>query len=54
MSTPSAEPHRPGDHLELPVEEQLARAKPWEPAEAPVLDDLTDDEEAEFLHAIFH
>ncbi|MGH9156683.1 MAG: hypothetical protein ACRD1K_12800 [Acidimicrobiales bacterium] len=42
-----------GEHLELPVEEQLARAKPWEPAEVPVLDDLSDDEEVAFLEAIF-
>lgn len=40
------------EHLELPVEEQLARAKPWHPAEVPVLDDLSDDEERAFLEAI--
>ncbi len=39
-------------HLELPVDEQLARSQPWAPADEPVLDDLTDDEEAEFLAAI--
>jgi hypothetical protein len=41
-----------GEHLERPVVEQLARAKPWAPAEAPVLDDLSDDEELAFLEAI--
>ncbi len=52
MSTPSAEPARPGEHLELPVEEQLARARMWEPANEPVIDDLSDDEERAFLEAI--
>ncbi len=42
----------PGGHLELPVAEQLARARPWEPPAGPVLDDLTDEEEAEFVEAI--
>jgi hypothetical protein len=52
MSTPSPEPGLPGAHLELPVDEQLRRARPWEPAEQPVLEDLTDEEEADFLNAI--
>ena len=52
MSTSSAEPVRPGEHLELPVKEQLARARRWEPADEPVIDDLTDDEERAFLEAI--
>jgi hypothetical protein len=34
------------------VEEQLARAKPWKPTDKPVIDDLTDEEEAAFLAAI--
>jgi len=34
------------------VEEQLARAKPWDPADKPVIYDLTDQEESEFLAAI--
>jgi hypothetical protein len=51
MST-SPEPLASGRHLELPIEEQLARAKPWEPADSPVFGDLTDEEEAEFLAAI--
>lgn len=53
MSTHPVEPSAaPGTHLELPVEEQLARAKPWAPAEEPVLDDLSDEEESAFLEAI--
>jgi hypothetical protein len=51
MTSHSFEPE-PGGHLELPVADQLARARPWEPASGPVLDDLTDEEEAEFLDAI--
>jgi hypothetical protein len=51
MSTsPAAFPE--SGHLELSVEEQLARAKLWEPAEEPLFDDLTDEEVAEFLAAI--
>jgi hypothetical protein len=42
----------PAEYLELPVEEQLARAKPWVPVEEPVLDDLSDEEESAFLEAI--
>jgi len=51
MSTHATEPE-PGAHLELPVKEQLARAQIWEPAEQPVVDDLSDEEEAAFLDAI--
>lgn len=51
MSTHPAQPD-PGGHLELPVDEQLARAQLWVPADEPVLDDLTDNEEADFLTAI--
>lgn len=51
MSTHPTQPE-PGGHLELPVEEQVARARPWVPAEEPVIGDLTDDEEADFLAAI--
>ena len=51
MSTSSPEP-KPGQHRELSPEAQLARARPWEPAEEPVVDDLTDDEEREFLDAV--
>lgn len=52
MSTHPVEPSAPGEHLELPAEEQLARAKPWAPAEEPVLDDLSEEEEAAFLEAL--
>jgi hypothetical protein len=52
MSTLPQEPLRPGGHLELPVDEQLERATLWDPAAQPVIDDLTDEEEAEFLAAI--
>jgi len=53
MSTHPVKPSASaGEHLELPLEEQLARAKPWAPAEVPVLDDLSDEEEAAFLDAI--
>lgn len=53
MSTHPVDPSSSsGEHLELDVEEQLRRAKPWAPSPEPVLDDLSDDEEAEFLSAI--
>lgn len=52
MSTQSTEPSHPDQHLELPAEEQLARAVRWEPSKEPVLDDLSDEEEAAFLDAI--
>ena len=51
MSTHPTEPE-PGGHFELPVDEQVARARPWAPADEQVLDDLTDVEEADFLAAI--
>ena len=51
MSSPT--PRRTaGDHPELPVAEQIGHARPWEPAPEPVLDDLSDEEEAAFLLAI--
>jgi hypothetical protein len=52
MSTLPQEPLHPRGHPELPVDEQLERAKLWDPAAQPVIDDLTDEEEAEFLAAI--
>jgi hypothetical protein len=53
MFTRSVDPSSSsGEHLELPVEEQLSRAKPWSPSSQPVLDDLSDEEEAEFLRVI--
>jgi hypothetical protein len=51
MSTHPTEPS-PGADLELPVDEQLGRAKPWDPAEQPVVDDLSDEEEAAFLDSL--
>ena len=42
MSTQPAEPSHPGSHLELAVDEQLARAGCWEATDQPVLDDLSD------------
>jgi hypothetical protein len=53
MSTHPVDPSTCGEHLELAVDEQLRRAKPWAPSPEPVLDDLSDREEAEFLSAIF-
>lgn len=52
MSTQPAESAHTGNNLEFPVQEQLARAKPWEPSLVPVLDDLSDEEQAEFLEAL--
>ena len=52
MSTLPQEPIHAGSHWELPVDEQLKRARPWAPAEKPVIDNLADEEEAEFLAAI--
>lgn len=46
------EPGTPSSHLEIPVQDLLARARLWDPADQPVIDDLTDEEEAEFLAAI--
>ena len=51
MSTYPTEP-APGADLELPVEEQLERARPWNAADEPVIDDLSDEEERAFLDAI--
>jgi hypothetical protein len=51
MSTHPTEPE-PGGALELPVKEQLARARTWDVAEQPVVGDLSDEEEADFLDAI--
>lgn len=52
MSKHSTEPALPGHHLELPPEEQLARAMRWDFSKEPVLNDLSDEEEAAFLDAI--
>jgi len=39
-------------HLELPVEELLRRARPLPPHEQMVIDDLSEEEGAAFLAAI--
>jgi hypothetical protein len=49
MSTRASEPE-PGSDLDLPVNEQLALARPWQPSERPVVDDLSDLEEAAFAY----
>jgi hypothetical protein len=51
MSTQPVEPTR-GAHRELPADQQLRRARPWTAADRPVVEDLTDAEEDEFLSAI--
>ena len=52
MATVPHEPATLSGHLELPVRELLERARHWDPAEQPVTDDLTAEEETEFLAAI--
>lgn len=53
MSTHEDHPHRlPGQSLELSRDEVLARGKPFPRYEDMVIDELTDDEEAQFLAAI--
>lgn len=43
---------KPNQHLELPVEELLRRARPLPPHEEMVIDDLTEEEGAAFLAAL--
>jgi hypothetical protein len=44
---------KPGDeHLELPVEELLRRARPLPPHEEMVIDDISEEEGAAFLAAV--
>jgi len=52
MATRPADPGRRGASLELPREEILRRAKPLPPPEEMVIEDLTDEEAAEFWAAI--
>ena len=40
------------EHLELPVDEQLRRARPLPPHEEMVIDDITEEEGAAFLAAV--
>lgn len=51
MASDSTEPEL-GGHLEFPVSEQLTRARPWSIAEQPVVGDLSDEEEIDFMQAI--
>lgn len=51
MSTEPVPP-QPGDHMELPVEELLRRARPLPPHEEMVIDDLSEEEGAAFLAAL--
>jgi hypothetical protein len=52
MATRPEDPERRGASLELPKEEILRRAKPLPPPEEMVIEDLTDEEAAEFWAAI--
>ena len=52
MSTFPSESSPQGEHRELPVEEQLQRAREWDPAEAPLFEDLPEDEQTAFLAAV--
>ena len=45
-------PARPGDNLELPVEELFRRARPLPPHQEMVIDDLSEEEGAAFLAAL--
>ncbi len=51
MSTPIPAP-TPSEHLELPVEELLRRARPLPPSSEMVIDDLTPEEADAFLTAV--
>ncbi len=52
MSTQPTNAGGSGEHLEVPVEEVLRRAKPYPAREELLIDDLTDDEESGFWEAI--
>lgn len=52
MSSEHAEPVNQGDHLELPVEELVRRARPLPPHEEMIIDDLTPEEGTAFLAAL--
>jgi hypothetical protein len=41
-----------GQHLELPVEELLRRARPLPPHDEMVIEDLSPEEGEAFLHAV--
>jgi hypothetical protein len=52
MATQPADHRRRGASLEVPREEILRRAKPLPPYEEMVIEDLTEEEAAEFWAAI--
>jgi low affinity Fe/Cu permease len=52
MSTQPVEPSTPGEHLELPVEELLRRARPLPPHDEMVIEELTEEEGRAFLAAL--
>lgn len=52
MSTQPTNAGRTGQHLELPVDEVLRKAKPYPPRDELVIEDLTDEEEDAFWEAI--
>lgn len=52
MSTQPTDDGRRGEHLEVPADEVLRKARPYPPREELVIDDLTDDEEEAFWEAI--
>ena len=45
-------PDNTDEHLELPVEELLRRARPLPPHDEMVIEDLSEDEGAAFLAAV--
>ncbi|MDQ6797284.1 MAG: hypothetical protein M3011_04535 [Actinomycetota bacterium] len=52
MSTQPTSAGQTGEHLELPVDEVLRRAKPYPPREELVIEGLTDDQEDAFWESI--
>jgi len=52
MSTHPASDLSGQDDLEMSIQDQLERAKPWENTERPVIEDLTDEQEAEFVASV--
>lgn len=52
MSSEPVVPQSLSEHLELPVEELLRRARPLPPRNEMAIDDLSDEEAEAFLDAI--
>ncbi len=52
MSTQPNDDGRRAQHLEVPADEVLRKARLYPPREELVIDDLTDDEEEAFWEAI--